>query len=289
MIDKSKHWEDMNMTDEEKAAFYKAEGERIMLEYPEAMRPVMNYEYCELEQDFLGFLHVYATVDVPNDFIVMDFGCNQAVQAQYFEHCLRYYGIDSAVPCEARFGQANAAYFMDSIQEFIKTTLPVLVKAGLDLEKVYAICSYVPDEEAQKLIADTFPYARVVYCDEVICDRKPPVLNFYNSVKLIHDCIDNGILQADPNDKDRVLVYMENTSDNQLEGWYSQNILDSAQDLQYDGEGQRLLLTELAERGVNFIKEDFKTFETQQVFDEAFFKEYLPKQEKAKTEIEQDF
>lgn len=55
----------------------------------------------------------------------------------------------------------------------------------LDLNKIYAICSYVPDEEAQKLVADTFPYAKVVYCDKIIVDRKPPMLNFYNCLCLL--------------------------------------------------------------------------------------------------------
>lgn len=153
---------------------YKSECLRILKEYPEQMKTVFGWKYCDFEFEFLGFIDQYYTEEVPADFTVIDFGCNQAVQACYFENNPKYIGIDSAVPKEYRFSARNTEYYDMSIQDFIKNILPTL---NLDLEKVYAICSYVPDKEAQKMVADTFPYAKVVYCDDVIVDRKPPTID----------------------------------------------------------------------------------------------------------------
>ena len=47
-----------------------------------------------------------------------------------------------------------------SIQKFIKEELP---KLNLNLDKVVAICNAVPDEEARKMVLDTFPRYFVAY------------------------------------------------------------------------------------------------------------------------------
>lgn len=269
MIDKSKNWENVLMSAQEKEEFINRENERILTEYPEEMERLFSSEDCELEYDFLGFLHVYATVDVPKDFTVIDLGCNQAVQAQYYKDCEKYIGVDSGVSNDIRFRQDNAEYYDCSIQEFINEKLPLLEKEGLDLTKTFAVCSYVPDEEAQRLVAETFPYNRVMYCDDLISENKPPVLNLLNCVKLLDECRDNGVIEVDPNDRDTILSYI--TDDNK-------NISDEAQELRYDGEGQRLLLAELAKAGVSFESGFYKggEYKTEKVFDEAYFEEYLP-------------
>ena len=150
--------------------FYELECTRICREYPKEMQRVFSYQRCELQRDFLGFLHVYKGIQVPAYFTIIDLGCNQAVQAQYFKHCRCYIGVDSSIPNSTRFPQPNAQYFRCTIQQFILDILPTM---GLSMSNVLAVCSYVPDADARKLVADTFPFARVVYGDEVICDRLP--------------------------------------------------------------------------------------------------------------------
>ena len=114
--------------------------------------------------------------------------------------------------------------FLGFVDEYAEEQIPE------DFTKVYAICSYVPDEEAQKLVADTFPYAKIVYCHENIMNRKPPVLNFYNCLYLLGEMADHNLIKYDPNDHDRVLVYRAATKDNPA-GWYSENIHTIAQEL----------------------------------------------------------
>ena len=150
--------------------WYRDECRRVFAEHGEEMRRLNEWEYSELEWDFLGFFHEYASVDVPEDFTVIDLGSYMAIQADYFKHCAGYIGVDIAVPVEYRFRQDNATQYQQSIQDFIRETLPTL---GLDMNKVFAICSYVPDKEAQYLVADTFQYHKVVYCDEIISERLP--------------------------------------------------------------------------------------------------------------------
>lgn len=43
-----------------------------------------------------------------------------------------------------------------SIQEFIANELPILLE-NHDIDDFCAICSYVPDREATKLVRETFP------------------------------------------------------------------------------------------------------------------------------------
>ncbi|MBQ7852738.1 MAG: hypothetical protein IJ342_07710 [Muribaculaceae bacterium] len=151
-------------------AWYRQENKRFNQQFGEELRRLDQWEFSELEFDFLGFFSEYACVHVPDDFVVIDMGSYMGIQADYFKNCAGYIGVDVFVPVEWRFRQANATHYQQSIQDFIKDTLPTL---GLDLNKVIAICSYVPDQEAQYLVAETFPYHRVVYCDDIISERLP--------------------------------------------------------------------------------------------------------------------
>ena len=250
---------------EEARKKYESECIRISQEYPEQMKPVLSWKYCEFEFDFLGFIDQYYSEVVPEDFTVIDFGCNQAVQACYFEKNKKYIGIDNAIPNENRFLAKNAEYYDMSIQDFIKNILPTL---NLDLDKVYAICSYVPDEEAQKLVADTFPYAKVVYCDDVIADRKPPILNFYNCLCLLGELAKKDIISFDPTDKNRLLIY-RSEGKNTPEGWYSENIHDVAQELLRNSKEQKLLLMTYEKAyGKPYTKQSIETKEEEYEYEE---------------------
>ena len=126
------------------------------------LKRLSKYPYCELGPDFLGFLDIYFDLKekVPKDFIILDMGCYQAVQAYYFKDYTKYIGIDNAVENEFRLCQKNAEYYLESIQDFIQKRLP---KMNLDMEKVFAICSYVPSEKAMEMVENTFKYHRVFY------------------------------------------------------------------------------------------------------------------------------
>ncbi len=150
--------------------WYKEEYIRLWRLYPTEINRLFAYECCQLEPGFLGFLHVYAEVNIPKDFTIIDLGCYQAVQASYFGEHAAYVGVDIGVPAEWCFRQDNATYYHSSIQGFIQDTLPTL---NLDLNKTVAICSYVPDEDAQQMVVETFPYHKVVYCEDTISEVLP--------------------------------------------------------------------------------------------------------------------
>ena len=74
-------------------------------------------------------------------------------------------------------------------------------------------------------------------------------LNYYQCVHLIDLCIKNSFIQKDPNEDNNILVYRKKSSE-RPEGWYSANVMTSAQELYHDVEGQRYLLGRLEEAGV---------------------------------------
>ena len=150
--------------------WYKEEHAKFRSLYGEELKRLLSWEECEIEPGFLGFLGSYADIQVPEDFVVFDFGCYMGIQAAYFADNAAYVGVDIAVPEEWRFQQDNVVSFQQSIQQFIRETLP---KLDVDLNRCVAICSFVPDDEAQQLVAATFPYHFVVYCDDIISENLP--------------------------------------------------------------------------------------------------------------------
>ena len=249
-----------SLSHEKKDNFYKQESNRILNEYKEEMKNVFSYDMCELEQSFLGFLEIYATVKVPNNFTVIDLGCNQAVQAQYFKDCKSYIGID-LIPNECRFHQDNAKYYSMTIQDFINDELPKLKQNGLDLDKTFAICSYVPGQDVQKMVANTFKYNRVIYCQDVISEKLPPVLNFYGCLSLLKELTNKDIIKFDIDNPDNILVYRDK-SKSQKEGWYSVNIFTAAQELLNDGNSQQYLMSVYEEKTGEPYKENGDDFIT---------------------------
>lgn len=151
--------------------FYERENKRLINSISkEALQKVFSYSQCELEPNFLGFLHVYADLqNLPKDFTVIDIGCCQAVQAFYFRDFKRYIGIEPTIPAEYMLAQDNASYYEGTMQDFTGH----INSMGLDLDKVFAVCSYVPDKQAQRLVSEIFPYHRIVYCDDIISENYP--------------------------------------------------------------------------------------------------------------------
>lgn len=135
---------------------------------------LFSYEYCELEPDFLGFLNSYYDLQtIPKDFTIIDIGCYQALQGIYFRDHKQYIGVDIDTPTEYMLRQENSEYYCMSGQRFIKNKFSKLLKNGLEIDKTFAICSYVPDEELWKMISETFPYHRIKYCDNMISEKLP--------------------------------------------------------------------------------------------------------------------
>lgn len=120
------------------------------------MEKILSQDECELQPDFLGFVNIYEPLSnlIPEHKIVIDFGCYLAAQSYFFQEHKAYIGVDTIKL--KRFRPTNAVHFIMSIQDFIETELPTLLEK-YDINDFCAICSYVNDLEATKLVRETFP------------------------------------------------------------------------------------------------------------------------------------
>lgn len=121
---------------------------------------------AELDFTFLGFEEIYKDVlsYVPKDKVILDLGCAYATQSWYFKDHARYIGVEGWGNSDSVIHTENSEFYFLRIQEFLRDVFPGL---GLDVEDVFAICSYVPDKEAQGMVAEMFPYCRVYYPNEI--------------------------------------------------------------------------------------------------------------------------
>lgn len=121
---------------------------------------VISQPTCELDSSFLGFINVYKGLSqiIPKECIVIDFGCNLAAQSYFFKDFEKYIGVDTVK--ERRFKPKNCTHYICSIQEFIESELVGLFDGKENLD-FFAICSYVPDENATELVRKTF---KNVFC-----------------------------------------------------------------------------------------------------------------------------
>ena len=154
-----------------------------------------------------------------------------------------------------------------AIQDFINDELPKLKQNGLDLDRTFAICSYVPGQDVQKMVANTFKYNRVIYCQDVISEKLPPVLNFYGCLSLLKELTNKDIIKFDIDNPDNILVYRDK-SKIQKEGWYSVNIFTVAQELLNDGNSQQYLMSVYEEKTGEPYKENGDNFITKQERDD---------------------
>lgn len=117
---------------------------------------------AEMDISFLCFEDAYEYVlrnTNPSD-IIIDLGCAYNAQCWYFKNYDRYIAVDLPMFDNVRFDSGNVEFYIMSIQKFIKGELP---KLNLDLNNVVAICNAVPDEEARKMVLNTFPRYFVAY------------------------------------------------------------------------------------------------------------------------------
>lgn len=133
---------------------------------------------AELDYEFLGFEEVYkaVTLFVPKNRVIIDFGCGYAFQSWYFRDYRKYIGVDVGSGCEdvlKILEVGNSDFYRISIQEFIDNRVRkdsfgfhhIIISATETerIENVFAICSYVPSTEAQRLVRETFPHCLVYY------------------------------------------------------------------------------------------------------------------------------
>lgn len=130
---------------------------------------------AECDHTFLGFEKVYkaVTLFVPKSKIIIDLGCAYAFQSWYFRDYAKYIGVDYDTKENDVLKTENSEFYFMSIQKFIKEyvwedqygfreiRLPGM--GPKRLEDVFAICSYVVDEKAQRLVRETFPNCLVYY------------------------------------------------------------------------------------------------------------------------------
>lgn len=129
------------------------------------LEEVFTGEYCDIDVEFMGFTEQYKALSeiIPKHFTIIDMGCAFAAQSYYFEKHRAYIGVDIFNKAK-RFHTNNTTLIICSIQEFIKNRLPIM---GLDLESTFAICNYMPDFEAAKMVREKFPNVFVFYPSRV--------------------------------------------------------------------------------------------------------------------------
>ena len=117
---------------------------------------------AECDSTFLGFEDAYkaVTLFVPKDKVILDLGCSYAFQSWYFRSYKRYIGVDCGIRDGVVLETENSEFYFMTIQDFIKNILPTL---GYDLREIFAICAYVPDEEARQMVRETFPSCLIYY------------------------------------------------------------------------------------------------------------------------------
>lgn len=117
---------------------------------------------AELDYTFLGFEDIYkaVTLFVPKSRVIIDLGCGYAFQSWYFRDYKKYIGVDIFTKKEDVLETDNSEFYFMSIQKFINEIFPIF---GYRKEDVFAVCSYVLDEEANKMIREFFPHCLVYY------------------------------------------------------------------------------------------------------------------------------
>lgn len=124
---------------------------------------VMSQEFCEYEycgkNSFFGFLEVYdkALGIIPKGMTtIVDIGCYLAFQSYMFADFDRYIGVDYFFWDEVRFTPRNAIHINQPIQRCINNF-------EIGKERTFAICSYVPDDEAMNLVEKEFDNCYIYY------------------------------------------------------------------------------------------------------------------------------
>ena len=87
---------------------------------------------------------------IPKNRVVYDFGAAYGFQAWWFRHHRRYLAID---PFDNPF-TGETVHFRTDNSIWLKMTVQEFFKKFTIEEDSFAICNYVPDEEAQRLVRE---------------------------------------------------------------------------------------------------------------------------------------
>lgn len=117
---------------------------------------------AELDHTFLCFEDIYKSLSavIPKHWTILDIGCAYAAQAYYFTEHKKYIGVCPNIVGDEfiHFQTDNMEFYELTAQEYIPKYIETL-----DVERTFAICSYVPDKEAQSLVRECFPNCFVYY------------------------------------------------------------------------------------------------------------------------------
>lgn len=116
---------------------------------------VLQQERCELEPGFLGFVDKYYALSmiIPKEATVIDFGCYLAAQSYFFKDHRDYIGVDEVTDMQ-RFQPPNATHYYGRIQDFFGYDCPVPYQ--FNNMEYFAICNYVTDSEACRMVRERF-------------------------------------------------------------------------------------------------------------------------------------
>ena len=120
---------------------------------------VFGQSMCDIDPGFIGFVGTYDLLSemIPKHFTVIDFGCAYNPQSYLFTKHKHFIAVDGSGGME-RFQAFGTEVITMSAQEYIEREMWPDI-----LETTFAICSYVPDDEAQKMIRETFKNLYVYY------------------------------------------------------------------------------------------------------------------------------
>ena len=98
---------------------------------------------------------------IPKDYTVIDIGCAYNAQSYLFQNHKRYIGVEPA----GDFDGFRFIYFQAPGTEFIVSTGQDFIHnlPDLDMDKTFAICTWVPDRECRELVRKTFNNCYVYY------------------------------------------------------------------------------------------------------------------------------
>lgn len=98
---------------------------------------------CDLEPCFMGFVETYYYLSklIPKDWTVVDIGSAYAPQCYYFQDHAKYIAVEPPSRIKL-FHMDNTEIYRMTAKQFINDMLP---KLHLDMDKTFAICSYVPE------------------------------------------------------------------------------------------------------------------------------------------------
>lgn len=115
---------------------------------------VFGQKVCDIDHEFLGFTEKYLALAsiIPLDWTVVDLGCAYAPQALIFKDHKAYVGVD--VSNGERFSAPNTTHYSMTTADFI-----AVHSADFDIDRTFAICSYVPNwfhQDSRRLTREAF-------------------------------------------------------------------------------------------------------------------------------------